>query len=346
MISATAAVFAVLVLVLTGGLSALSAHSPTGPASHQSGLRAASIPATSLEVNRSQIVAPGSGGSNVYQPEYVTLNNSTTLTKLPAVVTVKSATDCRWVTVANLTTTESAFISVVYVNATAANASGTLLTPAATEPKGTLVYPPNVDVQSFKACGGAAEWVNFYQVQYSIFNFGSPTLGSPATVQLVYVTPSGQAKQTLNANYTAPAKGTLQFKVPASAAFQIVYPATVTGPTTCDVTGQVCSYNLYTFTTATGAQGATVNSSYTQTTYTFKAAQSIGGDYYNWTLTWTNASVSNDPSALGSFIVSPLEMLAHDLETPWVVVVLVFLAAGAIAFAVGRDGKRNRRSRR
>jgi len=151
-ITGAAAVIAVLLVVvsslLIGASGAMRGSTPP------TGLEPAVIPAaladTAIDLNRSQ-------SSGTYVAEYVVLNNSTTLTALPAALTVTAST-CKWVTVENLTEAakpSSSFHNVEYANVTAANGTGTVVTHS----------------DSFKVCGGSGMWINFVATDVQIERF-------------------------------------------------------------------------------------------------------------------------------------------------------------------------------
>jgi len=326
-VTAAAAVIAVFALVLTGGLSALDAHGPTGTASHQSGLRVDTIGATDLYLNRSQGTAPYSTTES-YVGEFVSLNNSSTLTRIPTLVTVKSATDCRWVTVLNLSTKIDTFDSVVYLNVTGANATGAGIIAGSFSSPATKV--------SFNACGGSAYYVNFGAQAYHIYNFAATTLGLAANVTQTKTTYSGATVSTASIVYSLAAKGTLTLKIPAHEAFDLTFPAYVNGSTTCDVTEQICSYPSDSFVSATNGANVTKTGA-----LTFFASNSTASAYSNWTIDYKSGTASADTIVGGFFgdVSSGFTSYFVDLWYVWVVALL----GVAVVVLLARSGRSCRR---
>lgn len=322
------AILAALMFVL---LAFLGAPTPsTAPAQHAtSGARLAIVqpfvtPVTQEYVNRSQ-----SGGT--YINEYVTLNNSSTLTKIPSgVITVKSATDCRWITVLNLTSAsspKSVFHNVQYRNVTAANASGTLTI-------GTSAV-------SFKLCGGAAAWVNYIYWTYGVYDFIAPTLGVNATLTATFGAYPGTTSipPTLTPNLGA--KAAVALIVSSNLSFTVKLPLSINAPTTCDLTQQVCSYTQYTFVSATLFGTSNVN---TTGSIIYGLISGVTGyakasaTYQNWTVGYSNASVAAN-TALGGFFAASQSFLVVVFVNNWllwVILVVVIAVIGSVWYRHSR----------
>jgi len=328
-ITVAAAVIAVVAsLLLTGGLSALGAHSPTSATPTQSGLRADVIATTTIYVNRSQGTAPYSTTES-YVGEFVSLNNSSTLTRIPVSLTVTAST-CKWVSVLNLSTTVDTFDSVVYLNVTSANATGTATV------SGTFAAPATVT--AFKACGGNAYWVNFGVQAYHIYNFAATSLTLPTNATLSKATYPGATTSTKTTEYALAAKGSLSLKIPAHEAFDLSFPAYVNGSISCDLTGQICTLPQDSFVSA--ANGGNVSKT---PDLTFFAGNSTASAYSNWTLSYKSGTASAN-TYIGGFFADAqggFESYVVDLWYVWVLGLLV-LAVGVLLVRSGRRGGRRR----
>lgn len=279
-------------------------------------LHTAIIPNTVIYLNRSQ-----SGGT--YVPEYVTLNNSSTLTKLPTTLTVVAAS-CRWVIVQNLTAAsspQSAFHNVQYRNVTSANASGTV------QAKGITT--------AFKACGANAYFVNYVYWTYSIYRFASTGLGLNESISLTSFSkwPS-TATGPANVTATLGPNSVAQFIVASNlTAFTLVIQPTVTGATTCDVTGQVCSYPQYTYVSSSDAANVTKLSK-----VVFNATDKLlasSATYENWTVGFNTTTLSVN-TAIGGFFASSNSFFQMVFVTFWWAWVVGLLAAAVIVAVVTR----------
>ncbi|HEV2520729.1 MAG TPA: hypothetical protein VGX00_09000 [Thermoplasmata archaeon] len=318
------AIFAVLVVVLTGMLTG-GGLSPTAQSGRGSNahLSPFATPVTSIYVNRSQ-------SSGTYVGEFVTLNNSSTLTRIPSgLITVKSATDCRWVTVVNVTSSSvpvSIFHNVKYTNVTAANASGTKVA--------------GLNTVSFKACGGNAYWVNFVYWTYSVYNFASTGLG-------VNVTITAQNFSAWPGTTTVPGavsakvgpKAVAQFIIATNlTTFSIVFPSTANGSTSCDATGQICSYTQWKFVTASDTTNSTKADP-----IVFSAASQfrVTAAYENWTLSFSNGSVSVN-TAIGGFFSMTGTAFQQFVVNFWFVWIVVLLGVVASVLYL-TDGMKRRR---
>jgi hypothetical protein len=322
-ITVAATALAVLIVVvsslLLGGSGATRA---TAPASDSPNFEPFVLPTTTIDLNRSQ-------SAGIYVPEYVALNNSTTLTKLPAALTVTAGT-CKWVTVQNLTSAASpatVFHNVEYANETAANESGTLLSHSS----------------SFKVCGGAGVWINFVYWTFGVYVFDGTGLAVTPAPKVVYVTYGdwpGVSAGPAPAMYPFSSTSDLSLTVASNLSFEVTFSRYNTS-TSCDVTGQVCAYTTYTFVSA--SSGASVN---TTATLIFGTIAGVTGyakansAYSNWTIGYTSATV-NANTGLGGFFEDTSSFFSEVFVQFWYLWILVLLVVIVIAL-MGRD-RRGRR---
>jgi hypothetical protein len=319
-VTAAAAVIAVFALLLTVALAPIGA-----PASSQSGARVAVVGDTTIYLNRSQGTAPYSTTEN-YVGEFVSLNNSSTLTRIPTTLTV-AASSCKWVAVENLSTTVDTFDSVLYVNVTSGNATGTSVVA------GTFAAPATLS--AFKACGGSAYYVNYAAQAYHVYNFAAPTLTIRTNATLSKATYPGATTSTKATEYAIAAKGTLSLKIPAHESFDLSFLAVVDGPTSCDVTGQICSYPTATFVSATNGANVTASPD-----LTFFAANSTASAYSNWTLEYKSGTASANTPIGGFFADSRSAFVSYVVDL-WYVWIVALLVVAVILLA--RDDRPRRR---
>jgi hypothetical protein len=312
LITAAAAVIAVLLMVLTG-LNAPGAAPQAKVTATGAGVAVFPLLAnTTIDLNRTQ-------SSGTYVPEYVSLNNSTTLTQLPAVLTVV-AKSCRWVSVLNLTVAAkpaSAFHNVQYRNVTTGNATGTVIAPTYTT--------------SFLACGAHYYSVNFVYWTYSIYEFSASGLigNSNLTVGGISHWPGtsiGPKNRTVAFGQTE----TAVLVIASNLTFTVILPSPVNGTTSCDYTKQVCSYTQYKVSTAADVVNVT-----TASTIAFTKASGllVTATYENWTVTYTSSTV-NANTGLGAFFsntYSALNSWVYAYWWAWVVVVLILIIIGFAA---------------
>ena len=319
-ITVAASVIAVLLVVvsslLIGASGAMRGSSPP------TGLEPAVIPAaladTAIDLNRSQ-------SSGTYVAEYVVLNNSTTLTALPAALTVAAST-CKWVTVENLTEAakpSSSFHNVEYANATAANGSGTVVTHS----------------DSFKVCGGSGMWINFVYWTFSIYEFASSGLGVNGTVTLGGFSDwAGTTAAPANVTATIGPDSVAKFTVASNLTFTAVVPPSVDGPNSCDATGQVCSFTRYSFVSAADASNVSNTRSIA---FTRASGLLVTAAYENWTVGYSGSTVSDD-TQLGGFFAGTSSFFQEVFVEFWYLWIVGLLAVG-IVLALARGGKRGRR---
>lgn len=332
----TAALLAVLVLSLLAGSLLLGvAAAPSAAGATSAGHVSAAVAApsdTEIYLNRSQDDAPGTATYATYPNEFVTLNNTTTLTKIAGTsglttLTVAAST-CKWVTIANDSIAINATASILAVNVTAANASGTV------DLKGSDASPLSGG-DSFKACGGSAYWINYVVQAYHIYDVAAPTLGVAAKAVLVWTEYSDSTESHLNQSISIAAAGTLTLKVPAKEALELELPSLVNGTKACTSDGQVCSYPQYAFESATLSTNVT-----TSYLLHFSAANSTGYAYSNWSALYSKTTVSAD---------TPIGLFGSDFYTVftaifvvywylWVVVLLLLVVVAAVVHTGHRRG--------
>ena len=314
-------ILAVLMVLLTGafvgGAGQLRGATPDQGNAHLSPFV---IPNTVIYLNRSQ-------SAGTYISEYVSLNNSTTLTKLPTTLTVVAAT-CKWVTVLNTTAAASPasiFHNVQYRNVTATNATGTVLAHGTTT--------------SFKICGAAQAWVNYIYWSYSVYRFSAPTLGQNATMTVGgFSSWPGTSTGPANVSATIGPKTTAQFIIASNlTAFTVVFPKSATGATTCDVTGQICSYPTWSFVSAADLANTSASNS-----ILFNAASGlrVTGAYENWTVGYHETNVSANTQLGGFFAQSGADFQSFIVTWWWAIVFLLLVIA---PFAMIASQRRRRR---
>jgi hypothetical protein len=327
------AAIAALIMVFLGGLAGViapEAHpslssvstSDSGSDFHAlSQIHPAAIATTTIYLNRSQ-------SSGTYVHEYVNLNNSTTLTAIPATLTV-AASSCKWVTVDNLTLAAnpaSVFHNVQYNNVTAANASGTVKAGTATT--------------SFKACGGSAYWVNYVYWTYSIYQFSTTTLlvNGTLTVGTFSDFPgTSAAPKAITANFSKNSE--VSVKIPSNlTSFTVTFPSPVNGSSTCTYYGS-CTYPQYTY--ASAADGLNTSTS-RSIVFSTASGLRVTAAYENWTVGYTVATLSSYSGA-GLFFSQTGNFFEEWFVGVWYVWILVLLIVIAIA-AVVSGGKRRRRN--
>ncbi|MGI0130386.1 MAG: hypothetical protein ACREEC_09595, partial [Thermoplasmata archaeon] len=275
------ATLALLLVVLTGltpgGPGGL--HGSTSAAKSSSGFSPDVLANTVIDLNRSQ------SPSSAYVPEYVALNNSTTLTKLPAFLTVLAST-CEWVTVENLSEAAlpaSSFHNVQFYNVTGGNDSGTSITHA----------------NSFKVCGGTGLWINFVYWTYSIYRYSFTGLGVASTMTLGGFSDwSGTSIAPANVTAAIGPSDVASFKVASNLTFTAVLPAAVNGPNGCDTTGQICSYTQYSYVSAADASNVSKTRSIA---FTAASGLRVTAAYENWTVGYSSTTVSDNTGLGGLF---------------------------------------------
>jgi len=319
-ITGAATVIAVL-LVVVAGLSVGgwgAARGGTPAVGLAENLVPAALPSTAIDLNRSQ-------SAGMYTPEYVTLNNSTSLVRLPALLTVTADT-CKWVVVENLTTSASPaspFHNIEYANETADNASGTVLSHA----------------DAFRVCGGSGVWINFVYWTFSIYEFSATGLGVNATVTLGGFSDWGGttvAPANVSARIGPDSVG--KFTVASNLTFIATFEATVNGPNSCDYTGQVCSYTQYSFVSA--ADSANVSKS-PRVVFSHASGLLVTGAYENWTVGYSSATIS-DNTGVGGFFADTSSFFQEVFVEFWYLWIVGLLGIGLVASVARRKGRGRR----
>ncbi len=307
-ITAAATVFAALALLLLTG-APLGSPLASQHEQAQGQFSTFAIATTTIYLNRSQ-------SSGTYVSEWVTLNNSTTLTKLPATLTVVAST-CRWVTPENLTqaaSPASIFHNVQLHNVTSANDTGNLA----------------AKISGFDVCGGHQYWLNYVYWTYSVYRFAQTGLGVNATMHLgAFSDWPGTTTAPANVSATIGPNAVAQFIVATNLTFTAVLPTPVNGPTTCDATGQICSYEQYTYSTASDTTNVTTSAS-----IVFSAASGlrVTAAYENWTVGYKSASVSANTQIGGFFSAtnSAFQGIVVQFWYLWILVALVVIVIALV----------------
>jgi|GEM_PF-1887135 hypothetical protein len=310
-----AVVFLMVLGAAGAGTPGLVGHASSMELRTASSFEPAAIPATSIDINRSQ-------SAGTYVPEYVTLNNSSTLVRIPVVLTVTTGT-CKWVTVANATQAAnpvSPFHNVEYANETTLNHTGTVLTHAS----------------GFEVCGATGVWLNFVYWTFSVYQFTETGLAVNVTVKMYGFSDwSGTTIAPKNVTATMGPTVVAQFKVASNLTFNVTFPAVVEGAATCDYTGQICSHDQYAYVSA--ADAVNVSTAHT-IAFTTASALRVSGTWENWTVGYNVTSVSSN-TQWGSFFVGTDSFFNEVFVTYWylwVLVVLVVIVVAAVGSSRGR----------
>lgn len=323
-------ILAVLGVLLLGGLASVGPRPSAGSHGAASGIPGNARLSPSVILN-TQIYLNRSQTSGTYVGEFVALNNSSTLTRIPVLLTVAAST-CKWVTVENVTAPAapvSIFHNVQYRNVTSANKSGTVISGIATT--------------SFKACGATAYWINYVYWTYSVYQFTSIGLGANTTIVAGgFSAYPGTISVPANVSAKIGPKAVAQFIVPSNLSkFTVVITTPVSGGTTCDITGQICSYTLWSF----GSMTDLSNTSTTAKTV-FNSTNRLltqSAVYENWTVSFSNSSVAVN-TATGAFFVSTgafVQTWFVNLAAWWIAIIIIVIIVG---FVWSRSGRRHRDS--
>lgn len=285
-------------------------------------------PATQIYINRSQ-------SAGTYVKEFVSLNNSSTLTQLPyANTAIKSANDCRWATVLNMTTKVDAFHSIIYQELTSANGSG-LVASSYRTPAGGYGSGVFAASFSFKICGGTAEWVAYQQWTFTVYGFFAPRLTNQTTMKIVYLTPNGGTRTYYNTTFPFGANFAVSRQVPTNYSTQFALPTSVTGPVSTDFAG-VTTTPSWAFQSASLGSPATNTS--TSAVLTF-AAQ--GALYANWTAAYQQSNATGGNVVSAFFETSDAFIVAQATTIIILVALLVIVVA---AVAVARRSRHRRKA--
>jgi hypothetical protein len=320
-ITGAAAVTAAITLLFLSGVPLAGAGAPASDEHHQlssAGVSPSAIGVSQLYVNRSQ-------SSGTYVKEFVTLNNSSTLTTLP--LNAGAATTfhgCEWVTVVNATTTVDTFHVVRYAKVSTANGSGTTIA--------------GLSKLSFDACAGSAYWVDFTMWTYSVYDFTSKVLGINSTLSVYFGRYTGSLGYPTNLSLVIGPKVVAQLKAPTNVSFNVTANA-VNGNATCTASSfsQVCSYSRWTLSLWSQASSGT-----SVTTNPFEVGGAtgltpVGATYSNWSVVYSESNVSaNTPT--GAFFVSAGGWLNTIFVQFWYLWVL--LVVGIVVYVAARSGRR------
>ena len=315
--AAVIAVFAVLLMALSGayvGGAALARGSAPGEAA-STGFVPFALANIAIDLNLSE------QGGAPYQAEYVTVNNSSTLTKLPAALTVVAST-CLWITVENLTEplkAASVFHNLQFHNRTSANDTGSVAGGGAS---------------AFKICGGGSTWLNYQEWTYSIYDFSAPNLGTPGIASATFGDWPGMTTGPLPVPGAVPAGFTdiggakvFQLVVPSNLTFTVTLPFQTNSSTSCSELGQVCSFTRYTFSAATDTANTTASSAIA---FTVASKLLVTAAYENWTVSYTSASISAN-TGIGGFFAGSSSLFQTVVVQFWYLWILGFLVIALVA---------------
>ncbi len=314
-----AVAFALGALLLLVVSSAGSAAAPPVRLQSAAGpLPSATIPATQVNLNLSE-----SGTS--YYPEYFTLNNTSTIYKLPYTLTSRYS----WVTVLNLSRSAGNFHSINYAQVTTANDSGTVVAAIAQT--------------SFEARGGNAYWIDYTYWTYTIYGLSAPSLSKNGfNGEGTFTASFGHypGRTTGPGNLTFALNGTTVYdlKVPSNVTAQISAPASVSVPAGCTAWGAHCVTIVWDFLDWT--QGSTVETTGTTLILGGSTGLSITpGVYQNYTASYSDPINETGTSGSGgAFIASGLSVFNEVFLQFWYVWVLLVVLL--VAYAAGRRRRR------
>ncbi|HEV2165423.1 MAG TPA: hypothetical protein VGS23_00365, partial [Thermoplasmata archaeon] len=277
-----------------------------------------------------------SQSSGTYVKEYVTLNNSTTLTAIPVLLTV-AASSCRWVTVVNLTTASSpasTFTNVEYANVSTTNLSASMTLDAGP------AHP------AFKICGASSAWINFKTWTFGVYDFSFVSLGANGTATVTYGVWPGTTTAPAAITAKVSSSGLLVLKVPSNLTFTIALPLAVDGSQTCSDFNQVCSFNLYSFKSATNAVASLTNTTGSIVFGKGYAALATA-TWSNWTVTYTNSSIQNN-TATGAFFAEVGSFWTNWIAAfaaYWVFAIAIIVILAGAGLVYSDRGRRHERKR-
>ncbi|HZY70859.1 MAG TPA: hypothetical protein VFF67_07795 [Thermoplasmata archaeon] len=325
-ITGVAAVIATLALLLDTAIPIgdASPHGGSHAVDHavgSGGILPAAIGAAQLYVNRSQ-------SSGTYVKEFVSLNNSSTLTPLP--LNGGSPTTfhgCEWVTVVNATVTVDTFHVVRYAKVTTGNGTGTVVVGLAKT--------------SFDACAGSAYFVDYTMWTYSIYDFTAKVLGINSTLDVAFDRYPGSLGYPTNVSLVIGPKTVAQLKAPTNISFNVTANP-VNGTTTCTASSlsQVCSYPRWTLSEWTQAASGTAVTGNPFEVGGTTGLTPVGATYSNWSVIYTETNVSAN-TATGIFFLEAGSWLNTIFVQFWYLWVL--LVVGIVVYALARGGRRGRR---
>lgn len=318
--------FVALIALIALLLLASPAASAAPIRSHQStssvALPAATIPATQINLNLSE-----SGSS--YYPEYFTLNNTSTVYRLPYVLTSRFS----WVTVLNTSRPEGNFHSINYAQTTSANDSGTVVAP--------------ISQTGFEAHGGDAYWVDYTYWTYTIYGISAPTLNqngfnAQGSFEAVFGHYPGHTSGP--ANFTFQLNGTTSYdlKVSSNLTVELLAPSTVSLAGGCTAFGAHCVTLVWDF--ESWNSGSTVESSATSLDLGGAGLPVTPAAYQNYSAVYHDPINETGTSGTGgAFIaagISAFNLVFLQFWYVWILLVVVLLG-----YAFGRDKRSSRRRR-
>lgn len=305
---------ATALLVLSGFPGSLGTPGPHGGSRTSFQFAPFVVPSTTIFLNRSQ-------SSGTYVGEFVSLNNSSTPTRLPVVLTV-AASSCRWVSVLNTTTRVDSLHSVLYAQVTVGNNTGTVLAGIATT--------------SFKVCGGQAAFVDFTFWTFTDYAFAAPSLALKSNLTLVWFQFAAHTKAFVNRTFPIGGGFAVALQMGTNESFEVDLPKAVTGAASCNSIG-ACTTPSWTFSAAATGNPATNSSLVPQLTF----YQPTSASFQNWTAVYTETNASSTTSSGFFFVptVNFLTLVFVDFWWAWVLLVLVLI----VVAAVWRGGRRGRR---
>ena len=311
---------ALLLLVVSSAGS--TAAAPVRPQSAAAPLPSAAIPPTQINLNLSE-----SGAS--YYPEYFTLNNTSTVYKLPYTLTSRFS----WVTVLNLSRSLGNFHSINYAQVTTGNDSGAVVA--------------SIGQAGFEARGGSAYWVDYTYWTYTIYGISAPTLNqngfnAQGSFEAVFGHYPGHTSGP--ANFTFQLNGTTSYdlKVSSNLTVEFLAPSTVSLAGGCTAFGAHCITLVWDF--ESWNSGSTVESSATSLSLGGTGLPITAAAYQNYSAVYHDPINETGTSGTGgAFIaagISAFNLVFLQFWYVWVLLVVVLLG-----YAVGRDKRSSRRRR-
>jgi hypothetical protein len=305
---------AIALLALPGALGDLPLSQPHADAQSSALFSPFSIPSTTIFLNRSQ-------SSGTYVGEFVSLNNSSSPTRLPVALTVV-ASSCRWVSVLNTTTRIDSFHSVLYSQVTVGNNSGTVLA--------------GIAAISFKVCGGQAAFVDFTFWTFTDYSFAASTLALKANLTLVWFQFAGHSKAFVNRTFPIGGGFEVSLQMGTNESFEVDLPKLVGGAASCNSIG-ACTTPSWAFSTAATGNPATNSSLIPQLTF----YQPTSASFQNWTALYSETNTSSTTPS-GFFFVPTVNFLTLVFVGFWWAWVLLVLVLVVVAAAWGGARRRRR----
>ena len=320
--SALVALAVLTALLFVASSAASAGTASTRPNAAATTLPGATIPATQVYLNLSE-----SGSS--YYPEYFTLNNTSTVYRLPYSLTSRFS----WVTVLNITRSEGNFHSINYAQTTSANDSGTVVAP--------------IGQTGFEARGGNAYWVDYTYWTYTIYGISAPTLdqnGFNAQGSFEAVFGHYPGRTSGPANFTFKLNGTTAYglKVSSNLTVELLAPSTVSLAGGCTAFGAHCVTLVWDF--ESWNSGSTVESSATSLSLGGTGLPVTPAAYQNYSAVYHDPINETGTSGTGGALIadglSAFNLVFLQFWYVWLLVIVVL-----VGYAFGRDKRRGRRRR-